>query len=275
MKNQSKTPIIWAVAIGVFWVIALLLSQYYFNRQFNLAITQISSFQERLDTLVMNLDSTYNSEQILAIQKARLDIQKEQFDAALDKEKQQLFWYNISFLGIGTFLGFVTLLFWIPKEIEKRAKLEVDEKIADAIRGRSETIQNMLKDYDDETFLLQNKRIYVIGEKDDALIRKVLQNAGFNFQNYYKTEDQTKNGFDVLLINDRDGTTDIEDIALVERIKSLPKDVAVFYYNSTRKPFDIKKFPDMEDKISFVNAASQIYGNLLNILKYQDKLEKN
>ena len=44
---------------------------------------------------------------------------------------------------------------------------------------------------------------------------------------------------------------------------------ALFYFNTTRDNYiNIK----VANRLNFVNGRTQIYGNLINLLKYQDKM---
>lgn len=261
-----------ALGIAFFFLVALIISQWCFYNKANHFVKEIGKLHIQRDSVLALLDTSKVSQQYITLQQKSQELQTERFTVELEKQKQSLFAYFVGFLGVGTLAGFYVLLFLVPKEIEKRAKLEVDEKIGDAIRGRSETVRRILSNYDIEAHLWQNKRIYCIGE-NDSLLQKILSNAGFNFNNYYNAENPPKYGYDILFINNANGTEDLSKI--VNEVNSLPDDIIAFYYNTNQKHFpskDLKK--GKEDKVNFVNAASQIYGNLLNTLKYQDKLQQ-
>ncbi|MDZ4785537.1 MAG: hypothetical protein SGJ02_05615, partial [bacterium] len=142
---------------------ALCISQYCLSKTINISVDRIESVQQKLDAFYIKSDTGKSSTQTLAIQDARLELQKERIRVELEIKKQELFWYNIAFLGIGSFLGFISLLFLIPKAIEKQAKIEVEEKIGDVIRGRSKDVRKILSDYDDESLLRNTKRIFING----------------------------------------------------------------------------------------------------------------
>ena len=156
----------------------------------------------------------------------------------------------------------------------KQFEARLEEQIIKTINDKKELISKTLEHTDVEQRLLQNKRIYRIGEADDALIKKVLKNVDFNLQNYYVTDEEAKNGFDVLLINNANGQ--FQDLTeFVNQVNQLSDNVVAFYYNTTQKFFPSKDLnKGKEDKVNFATNPAQIYGNLLNTLKYQDKLQQ-
>lgn len=203
--------------------------------------------------------------------------------ADLQKQQKAIDWGTIlpvSAIALGALWLAYGLFQSKVKSVEERMlkqfETRLDDQITKTINDKKNIIDRTIGNTDIELRLMQTKRMFRIGEVDDAIVKKVLKNVGFNMQNYYTSEEEASKGFDVLFINDKGGSIEIGDTntKLIQEIKSLPEDVVVFYYNNTGKRLDTGKFPGMEDKISFVNAASQIYGNLLNTLKYQDKISK-
>ena len=195
-----------ALGIAVVFLVALIISQWCFFNKANHFVKEIGKLHIQRDSVLALLDTSKVSSQYLVLQQENQKFQTERFIVELEKHKQSLFAYFVTFLGIGTLAGFYALLFLIPKEIEKRAKLEVDEKIADAIRGRSDTIRNMLSSYDKETYLLQNKRIFIDGDEGKEKIQKILEENGFSPNNIFINQDEaSKNGYDVVFINNING----------------------------------------------------------------------
>lgn len=284
---------------------ALSISQWCLSRTINSSVSRIDSVQQKLDAFYIKSDTIKASAQALAIQDARLELQKERLKVELEIKKQELFWYNIAFLGIGSVLGFLTLLFLIPKAIENQAKIEVDDKIGDAIRGRSEVVRKLLRDYDQETFLRNKKLIFINGPNSSVnqTLRDLLIENGFCAENILLDEQAAqKSGYDLLLINNTNGevfpalptkdkeTTpekekeynsqlekhNIEWEKLFEKIKTEKPTVCVFYYSEKNINFPLQKITDynLKKRINFATNPAQIYGNLINSLKYQHRLSK-
>ncbi len=300
--RKLESSVFSIIASAVFFAVALWASQYYFTTKTSKALNEIKETYNKIDATLMQLDTALISKQYLELQGQKLKIQQENFGIILDKQKQELFWYNISFLGIGTAFGFLALLFLIPKEIEKRAKLEVDEKIGDAIRGRSETVRHLLNTYDEESFLRQNKRIYIAGGTGKEKVRDILIENGINSENVYLDEDTAKrNKYDILFFNNLNGELlpakpqdkngqkhdeakyneemrkhDEAFQAILKMMQAEKQSVCFFYYNETNVIFPIWEIRDydLKKRINFVTNPAQIYGNLLNTLKYQDKISK-
>jgi len=285
---------------------ALCISQYCLSKTINISVDRIESVQQKLDAFYIKSDTGKSSTQTLAIQDARLELQKERIRVELEIKKQELFWYNIAFLGIGSFLGFISLLFLIPKAIEKQAKIEVEEKIGDVIRGRSKDVRKILSDYDDESLLRNTKRIFINGPdiSHNQNLRGLLIENGFHAKNILIDEQTAQEtGYDLLLINningevlpaippkDKDTTPEMEKeydsklkkhnvewIKLFEKIKSEKSNVFIFYYSEQNINFPLHKITDynLKKRINFATNPAQIYGNLINSLKYQYRLSKS
>lgn len=161
----------------------------------------------------------------------------------------------------------------IEDRMLKQFETRLEEQIIKTINDKKMLVDLTIGNTDTEQRLMQTKRIFRIGEADDSLIKRVLKNVSFNLQNYYTNEEEAKDGYDILLINNANGSQDLNE--LVGKVNLLPDQIAAFYYNTNQKFFPSKDLEQgKEDKVNFATNASQIYGNLLNTLKYQDKMEK-
>lgn len=272
-------------------VVAIFVCFYFLTKSGNNLSSSIDGVQRKLDSIYLSFDTVIIPEQVLLIQDAQLELQKERLQLELESKKQELFWSNIIFLGIGSVLGFIWLLFALPKEIEKKAKAEVDEKIGDAIRGRSDVIRRMVHKYDYESNLCASKKLVIMGESENNnIITKILEeNFVNNIDDISYGEVLNKNAYDVLFLNNIDGkyisdsNTEEENHIkpikwddVIKTIEKLPEHVCVFYFcelPSGRFPMEKIKV-DLKKRVNFANSLSQIYGNLLNTLKYQDKIPK-
>ncbi|MCP4115601.1 MAG: hypothetical protein GY737_09380 [Desulfobacteraceae bacterium] len=85
--------------------------------------------------------------------------------------------------------------------------------------------------------------------------------------------------FDPVLFNDEDGdaSNQSEQEKIEEHLAGYPLDTVRLYfglkYSINRNRPDINKV--IKDITTFANARTQLYGNLMNALRYQDGLLKN
>lgn len=282
--------ILTTLGVAVILAIALIVSQSLLSKKYGESVKRIDSIAKVLQATLPR-DTTGATPVLEAIHKAQLDLQRERVKVELEAQKQELFWYNVSFLGIGSILGFISLLWLIPNEIASKAKVAVDDKIADAIHGRSDTIRDMLRQYDFESMLLQTKKILIVGagESQNARLKAFLEVNGFASHNIYiNTEGVDKHDFDLFLLNNMDfafmeteaGKT-LEEAkknregAMLAFVNSHSQSRACFfYYSDQREQFPVEQIlsQDLKSRINFANTASQIYGNIINMLKYQHKI---
>ncbi|WP_367389031.1 NARF domain-containing protein [Lewinella sp. LCG006] len=114
-----------------------------------------------------------------------------------------------------------------------------------------------------EEQIVENSRLLLLtpSGKTDKKLHKLLRNSGFE-KIKLKTVEQKKlpsslDDFDVLIFNDFEDTTIIENI-----VQDYP-DKAILYYGT-----GILK-DTTNPSISSARFLSQVYGNLMNLLKYQ------
>ena len=295
--DRTNWVIIAFLVIELVIAISLFFSQRHFSRQ-ALAISEnLLDQAANLDRSAIPPDSVNLSQDILSIQKARSNLIQDQLQIVLEKQKQELFWFNVSFLGIGTALGFLSLLFLIPKEIEKKARVEVDGKIGDAIRGRSHDLRTIIQSYDFESMLCQSKRVYFWGSPESEKIRCLLEENGFNPQNIHLKEDEATKGYEILFINNLkgevlppkpnpNGNLPKEEFdrlhkeynqkweQLHAQLKEEDKNICFLYYSEAGINFPIWEIKNygLKKRINFATNPAQIYGNLINSMKYQHRL---
>lgn len=248
----------------------------FFNLMIGIAHhTDTLTLQKRIELLESN-ETLFDDKKELAIK----EIQNE-FN----------FWSILGLLTGVTILG----LNWLAvmkyyKEKEKQLIEEMETKIeknlATQIENNQELIRSMIDKADIEQTLLRTKKVKLIGETDISVIKKVLKNVKFDINNLFDIHDEIDE-FSILLINNNQGMffkgvnrNDTMDAkiekskVLIELINNLDDKVCVLYYCSKGVyfPSDIPAFKPHLHKINFATNPAQIYGNLLNTLKYQDKI---
>lgn len=159
-------------------------------------------------------------------------------------------------------------------EFEKQAGLSIksaEEKIIQEI-GTNETLfRRIVETADLESLLKQYKRIYFIGEIPDNVIR-LLMKAKFPRKNLFPQGESDGEDFDLLFINNENGTLNLDE--MLKEADDLPDNVFIFYYSTKQGAFfPTHKLPEAKrDRVNFATNPAQLYGNLLNTLKYQHEV---
>jgi len=183
----------------------------------------------------------------------------------------------LSFLFIGG--GFI-LFFNFKNYADKKGK----EILGSALKKNEIAINELLMQENEEHQLRTKKRILVVTPQysDNEFIRRFFREMSFNPANiHYETfKDNIPEGkYDLVLFNDETGgdgsNDDEENIKRVESIewylqKFSSKTIRLYFGNE--KLFSDVRFEKDRTVTSFVNTRLQLYGNLMNALKYQDKM---
>ncbi len=215
----------------------------------------------------------------------------EELDIALEKKKQNLIMWVIGFLGFGTLAGIIASFFLIPNYIRTQVQKGVDEEIRDVIHGRSNDVRRMLAEYGEENLLLKQKKIFVYGE-DLGHLESILTVYGFDSTNFIT--DKTKlETCDAILINNLssqilsdspkkdDEDSDIKKQSYDDQFNSIlsflkeqKKDKCFLYYSEKGINFPIWNVTDVQlkSRINFCTNPAQICSNLINTLKYQNRI---
>ena len=246
--------------------------------------------QSNTDSLILDRLKSLETREHLEAGEHQLRTKELNFAAekALVQQKNTLFWWFVGFLGVGTIAGILTSIFWLPNAIRGKVEKEVDERIGEAIQGKSSTIRGMLKKYDYEDGLLMTKKIHFYQGKSSESFKDFLISLGFREQSFVDNVSQS----DIVFINNEDAflpgidlrrktAAEIKELLkehsdwkAVQTMINSYKTKCFFYYNAKGMLFPSAMFSDLETlaRINFATNPAQVYGNLLNTLKYQDKI---
>jgi hypothetical protein len=170
--------------------------------------------------------------------------------------------FIIPFIGVGGFLG-------LKKYINKKAREEADKIINNVFPEKEKEFLELAKKQTEEFQLKKDKSILVISnnQNEDPFIERFFSKMGFA-NVHYETLKKVKNAnkYDLLLFNNEKQTSDHADLLAV--IAKTKPDVFCFYFGPDR--FDGKEF---KDRVNFANSRVQLYGNLINSLRYQSLLK--
>ncbi|MBK8652904.1 MAG: hypothetical protein IPN20_03020 [Haliscomenobacter sp.] len=299
-RKSPLSPQALFAGFAVFLLVAAIWSQWRFRITSQALVGEIRELSGEIALLAHAPDTARLSSEAVKLQQATLAFQQEQFELELERQKQQLFWYNIGFFGLSGILGFITLLFWLPKQIESQAKHEVDQQLRDILRGRSEVVRRLLEENDRESTLLKEKRICITGAAGNTEIRDMLLEYGIPAE-HLEVAAYPGVGvqhFDVLLVNNKKGDIltnsppkeekETEEgqkkeakheetwTALYALIGKAPAASVVFYYCENGVNLPMGRIPDfsLKKRINFATNPAQVFGNLLSSLKYQDRISR-
>ena len=188
------------------------------------------------------------------------------FDQLSNKQTKAVWIFGILLaLGIGSVVK-------VYKNIEKTVDDKIRKKFDNIITEKEGDILALIDRQSRERQFVKNKKVLVLTAKsgDDTFLRKFFKAMGFPIDhvNYIKADSYEKTGkYDLIFANNEKGDLPFELISAYFE-KSDPKTV-LFYFNSTRKFYTNEK---VENRLSFANARTQIYGNLMNLFSYQKVL---
>jgi hypothetical protein len=167
--------------------------------------------------------------------------------------------------------------FWsVYSFLKRQAEEQVKVQIGPIVEQYRADLLQLLNENSEEKILIANKLIAVVGE-EDLNINRTLRIIGFSSNNLKQYDPEKKDSYDVLFINNSQGVyydgTEPKKQALLNLVKKESEEVGIFYYCETGINFPMKEVTD-PFKCNFATNPSQLFGNLLNSLKYQDKLKK-
>lgn len=179
---------------------------------------------------------------------------------------------------IGAIVAVVTTYGRIKKNAvevaEKITKEKIEEQYEKVLNENKATLLAIMSEQNEEMQLRQNKKILVLSAENgsDDFLKGFFTGMGFDKRNVVfrkVSQYQPENGhYDVIFANNE--TDDLSFGIINQYFDSSEENItALFYFNTTRKNYINSK---VAERLNFANGRTQIYGNLINLLKYQDKL---
>jgi len=229
-----------------------------------------------------SLEELNNRVKILEGQKENLDKQSELLQDKFDIETKDFStiakeikvdqkinnWivYLIGFFGIGSLISFWGL---VKKHIEKKVKEKAEKLINEVYKEKEREILEMAKKQNEEFQLKEKKSILIISKNKDEepFMEKFFNDMEFSTPEHQSLREVNNlKKFDLILFNNEKQEIDHSDILNI--ITKTKFDTLCFYFGSDR--FDGKEF---KDRVNFANSRVQLYGNLINSLRYQSLLK--
>lgn len=227
------------------------------NRLGNIESHQ-SNLDERFRIKMENVDGKFN------LKSKEIDSKLSEID-----KRCNTFFEKVYFIGApATLIGIILLFCAIWIKMYKIAETKVNEKFESMFIEKREKLVQLIKSQDEELNLKQNKSILVISpaKSDETFIRRFFQEMEFelvNFKRHGQQFDFTTD--DLVLFNDETGEF-LED-EITWYVETADKFIC-FYFGGKRI-----NCIGYEHIFSFANSKLQLYGNIINALKYKKLVE--
>lgn len=224
---------------------------------------KVNKLENKINVIEMhkiNLDDKFQNKS------ESLDIQVREIEAKLIKDYNYIEILVWSFGSIAI-LGLLTLFISIFRYIHKIAKAKVDEKFDALFNAEKDKLVQLIDNQITENSLRKNKKILVItsNSSDDTFIRRFFRGMEFEKVEFksISSYSQVDRSFDLVFINNESGTIDNE---VIEDYINRGNNRLIFHFGASRLPEEWVK----DNKIALANYRVQLYGNLINTLKYQE-----
>ena len=301
-KNDTHSRwLLWAIiAFGALVIIGQFLTAQHLEKRQNRLIDEVVKDIAFID--IASLDTALINKKSLAAQRLDLQFKRIEDKIITTERKLQNDYYFFVIWGIPlTLLGILGVFISAYKYLNKQARIKVAEAIKPHIERNETSVVDIIEKHDDEKHLFAYKKIAIWGEQDDGVIKNVLGNIKFTSANIRSYQDYKKGEvYHVLIINNTQGEALIKkpsrgnnsDIEFEEKLESYHQKlktikelivqqaphVCIFYFSLAGVIFPIWEYNSniqLQARIGFATTPAQIYGNLLNILKYQDHLQNS
>jgi hypothetical protein len=230
------------------------------------------------------LDDVSQRVKILEGQKENLDVRFKNKSDALDLkfeklEKKLKDDYNhleilLKIFGPITVLGFVIAIISVyiklKKWVLKVAYKKINEKFDSLLDEKKNSIIEIIENHDIETQLRKTKKILVLTPDgaDDSLLKKYFEIMGFKLRDFRTLEDPPNlREYHLVLLNNEDNK--FKKNVIYDMVTNT-KNVMFFYFGA---PSEDSGRIRNEKNVAFANYGAQLYGNLINALRYQQLLQ--
>jgi len=233
-----------------------------------------SDLLQRVDNLerqkdIIEKQLAFTLEQI----EEKYKLKSSEIDFVLSTSKDQFDhdFIHLVYISLGSLLGIAGLVFSFYRRAVRIFNKIVDERVENLFEmsfdehfnQKKDSIIQILRKHDEETELRENKRIIVLSPEESD---EYFERMGFEKVQYHKMGSDQKPG-DVDLIFFNGGNFEIKKDDIFKYIDKLGDQTSYFYYGKA-----IPLSDELLEKISFANLKSQIYGNLINALRYQSMM---
>lgn len=239
------------------------------------------SFSEEMEKKFDEKLKVVNEE--VLVNKKEIEYVKKQYDVDLDrienekeviKGKFDFLMWLLSIVGITSLAGIVgvvieSIKMW--KSIDKKVRERIGIEISDIVKVEKKKIEEIVKKYDVEEQLKEDKRICVLfnEEKDNKNIKEILK--GFKVEYFKFSKEKYIKDYDLIIFNNEDGKINMSDMQNMV-LSNLEK--FYFYYNATGLFYPKDKSFGNKEKLNFCSSIYTLYSNVIDLLRTQNLLNK-
>lgn len=163
----------------------------------------------------------------------------------------------------------------IPELAETKAKEKFDHHFAKEFEKRFQAkwddIKELIEQQNEELQLRKHKKIVVLNKQDadDQFITTYLSEMGFENATFETFDPQRQyTDWDLTLFNDQDKAHSFGEEEIIAYANMMPATTICFYFGAKRIPPS-----KVGDNFTFANIKMQLYGNLMNALRFQEVLQ--
>jgi hypothetical protein len=234
-------------------------SSFTMSNQDSLVLEQLNSRMQNLEEQNQNMIDN-------------LDNKSTEIDLKIDGYHQEKTFLD-RFIGVA---GGISLAFFIGLLLGARAivRRRLDKEFDNAFNDRKGQVLQLLQAYDKESELKKSKCIYVIASKnaDTDALEKFLVELKFNATRPKKVDTYEAiphhEKYDVLLLFRELGNGPLDDDIVMEYARNSRPDSIVFLFG--QGPIELG---DVKRRSSSATFWSQLYGNLISAMKYQQLID--
>lgn len=171
--------------------------------------------------------------------------------------------------GSVTVLGIVIGWLSLFRRLHTIAEQKINEKFDALLQTKKEQLFALIREQDEERKLKSQKRLLVLhaANADCSFLERFFTEMEFKQVHFANIEDAAPNAqFDLVFFhNDGD---DLDNRKIIEVAAKTPSHAVCFYFGPGR----VETQGELERRFAFANARTQLYGNLVNALRYQKLL---
>ena len=255
-------------------LLCLAFSMVYAQQQNKETLDDVSQRVKVLEGQKENLDGRFNNKS------DALDLKFEKLEKELkdDYDHLEILLWIFGPITILSIIAYIIRLFKLYNLVQETADKKINEKFDSLLDDKKSNIIEIIEKHDIETQLKKTKKILVLTPNgaDDSFVKKFFgdQVMGFNRELvFYATPDELKkkNKVDLVFFNDEKQPFGQEKI--IEIMRKAGKNNVFFYFGQNHLDLKDDKYKDLKDRVNFANARAQIYGNLIDTLRYQKLLQ--
>jgi hypothetical protein len=200
----------------------------------------------------------------------RFSIKMDELNSKFDRTEMQLkkdydyIQFFAWLFGSVCAVSIIGSVFFCIRSIHKVAEQKINEKFESLFNEKREKLIQLINSLDDELNLKKSSTILVISpeETNETFFKRFFRKMGFERVSFIKHGlIFDKQSIDLILFNDEDDKFHEDDI--IQYVENSNKSIC-FYFGGKR--INCKGF---EHIFSFANSKLQLYGNLINALKYK------